>query len=182
MDVLWCCCLSGTVCLGHRHRGASPLSQFESHSSDLVDEITRGPSDVTTPSRTDEETRALVEAAVRAADSKLGNNIVALDVSGLLSVVDAFVIVSGRNTRQVSTLVEEIEAGVKQANGRSPLRIEGLKDATWVLMDYGDVVMHVFFEETRDYYDLEHLWAGAPRMRTEHLITADRSNDDLAQE
>jgi ribosome-associated protein len=64
----------------------------------------------------------------------------------------------------VRTLVEEIEGGVKDRHGVSPLRTEGQGDATWVLMDYGDFIVHVFLQETRDYYDLEHLWSGAPRV------------------
>jgi ribosome-associated protein len=106
----------------------------------------------------------VLAATVRAAAEKLTDEIVILDVAEMLSVVDYFVIVSGRNSRQVSTVVEEIEAAVKRATGRSPLRIEGLRDATWVLMDYGDVVVHAFLDETREYYDLEHLWSGTPRV------------------
>jgi ribosome-associated protein len=114
----------------------------------------------------EEETssRDVLLAAVRGADAKLGDEIVALDVSELLSVVDFFLIVAGRNSRQVATLVDEIEAWTKREVGRGPLRVEGLRDATWVLMDYGDVVIHVFVDETRRYYDLEHLWSGAPRV------------------
>lgn len=90
-----------------------------------------------------------------------------LEMTELLGVVDAFVVTSGLNVRQVRTLVEEIERRVKEVDGLSPLRTEGLRDASWVLMDYGDVVVHVFLEETRRFYDLEHLWAGAPRVRWE---------------
>ncbi len=72
---------------------------------------------------------------------------------------------SAQNTRHVRTLVDEIERGVKEAHGVAPVRIEGMQDATWVLMDYGDFIAHVFLQETRDYYDLEHLWSGAPRVR-----------------
>jgi ribosome-associated protein len=111
-----------------------------------------------------EELEQLLTAAVRAADAKLASDIVILDVAEVLSVVDCFIIGSGRNTRQVATIVEEIEDAIKRAVGRSPLRIEGLRDATWVLMDYGDVVVHVFLEETREYYDLEHLWSTTPRI------------------
>ena len=95
-----------------------------------------------------------------------------LDVGEMLSVVDYFMITSGRNSRQVGTIVEEVEAGVKQATGRSPLRLEGLRDATWVLMDYGDVVVHVFVQEMREYYDLEHLWSGTPRVATTGFLNA----------
>ena len=77
-------------------------------------------------------------------------------------MVDAFVITSAPNTRHVRTLVEEVERAVKEAHGVTPVRTEGLPDATWVLMDYGDFIVHVFLQETRDYYDLEHLWSGAP--------------------
>jgi ribosome-associated protein len=116
------------------------------------------------------ESRLLLDAAVLGADAKQGGNIVALDVAELLGVVDFFVIVSGRNARHVATLVEEIEAKVKDLADRAPLRIEGIKDATWVLMDYGDVVVHVFFDETRAYYDLEHLWSGAGRVSLDDLL------------
>ena len=103
--------------------------------------------------------------AAAAADGKLGQDTVVLAMGELLGVVDAFVVTSGRNLRQVRTLVEEIEQQVKAGGGPSPLRVEGLRDGTWVLMDYGDFVVHVFLQETRDFYDLEHLWSGAPRVR-----------------
>jgi ribosome-associated protein len=103
--------------------------------------------------------------AARAADGKLGADTVVLAMGELLGVVDAFVVTSGRNDRQVRALVEEIERRVRDHDGTKPFATEGLSDATWVLMDYGDFVVHVFAEETRDYYDLEHLWGGAPRVR-----------------
>jgi ribosome-associated protein len=102
--------------------------------------------------------------AARAADDKLGSDTVVLAMGELLGVVDAFVVTSGRNDRQVRALVEEVERRVAEHDGTRPLAIEGLADATWVLMDYGDFVVHVFAQETRGYYDLEHLWAGAPRV------------------
>jgi ribosome-associated protein len=112
---------------------------------------------------------ALVAAA--AADDKLGTDTVVLAMGELLVVVDAFVITSGRNPRQVRTLVEEVELRVKEEEGRSPVRVEGLRDGTWVLMDYGDFIVHVFLQETRDYYDLEHLWSGAPRLDWQQAAT-----------
>ena len=102
--------------------------------------------------------------AARSADAKLGENTVVLAMTELFGVVDAFVITSASNSRHVRTLVEEIERSVKEAHGQAPVRIEGLQDATWVLMDYGDFIVHVFLQETREYYDLEHLWSGAPRV------------------
>jgi ribosome-associated protein len=114
------------------------------------------------------EARSLIPpAAVTAAewaDEKLGRDTVVLAMGELFGVVDAFVITSAQNTRHVRTLVEEIERRVKESHGAAPLRIEGAQDATWVLMDYGDFIVHVFLQETRDYYDLEHLWSGAPRV------------------
>jgi ribosome-associated protein len=106
---------------------------------------------------------AAVTAAV-SADDKSGHETVVLAMTELFGVVDAFVISSATNTRHVRTLVEEIERAVKDAHGQAPVRVEGLSDATWVLMDYGDFIAHVFLQETRDYYDLEHLWSGAPRV------------------
>jgi ribosome-associated protein len=82
----------------------------------------------------------------------------------VLAITDAFVITSGTNPRQVATIVEEVEARVAEASGRKPLRVEGLGDARWVLLDYGDFVVHVFLDEVRRYYDLERLWADAPRV------------------
>ncbi len=105
-----------------------------------------------------------VFVAARAADDKLGADTVVLAMGELLGVVDAFVVTSGRNARQVRTLVDEIERQVKAEGDLSPRSVEGLRDGTWVLMDYGDFIVHVFLEETRKYYDLEHLWAGAPRL------------------
>jgi ribosome-associated protein len=102
--------------------------------------------------------------AARAADEKLGEATVVLSMGDLLGVTDAFVITHGRNTRQVRALVDEIERRVKEVSGRSPRAVEGLRDLHWVLMDYGDFLVHVFHEETRSYYDLEHLWGDAPRV------------------
>ncbi|HZU78761.1 MAG TPA: ribosome silencing factor [Acidimicrobiales bacterium] len=103
-------------------------------------------------------------AAARAADGKLGESTVVLSMGDLLGVTDAFVITSGRNSRQVRTIVEEVERQVKEETGRSPRSVEGLRDLHWVLMDYGDVIVHVFLDEARAYYDLERLWGDAVRL------------------
>ncbi len=88
--------------------------------------------------------------AARAADDKLGEDTVVLAMGELLGVVDAFVVTSGRNDRQVRALVEEVERQVKDHDGTAPIAVEGLSDATWVLMDYGDFIVHVFAEQTRE--------------------------------
>jgi ribosome-associated protein len=74
------------------------------------------------------------------------------------------VITSAPNTRLVKTIADEVEEQVRLAGGPSPLRIEGLTDRTWVLIDYGDWVVHVFLDETRAFYDLERLWNDVPRL------------------
>jgi ribosome-associated protein len=102
--------------------------------------------------------------AARAADSKLGEQTVILSVGDALGITEAFVITSGGNARQVRTIADEVELQLKKGEGRAPIRIEGLDDARWVLMDYGDFLVHVFVDEAREYYDLEHLWADAPRV------------------
>jgi ribosome-associated protein len=102
--------------------------------------------------------------AARAAADKKGESTVVLEMGPLLAVTDAFVITSGGNARQVRTIAEEVEERVKAAGAGGPHRVEGLDDARWILLDYGDVVVHVFLEEARHYYDLERLWADAPRL------------------
>jgi len=102
--------------------------------------------------------------AARAADAKLGRDTVVLAMGDLLAVTDAFVITSVANSRQLRTVVDEVERQVKDAMGRAPRATEGLRDLTWVLMDYGDFLVHVFEHEARAYYDLEHLWGDAPRV------------------
>ena len=87
--------------------------------------------------------------AARAASSKLGRDTVVLDVEKLLGLTDAFVVTSGANPRQVRTICDEVERQLKLAWQRRPLSVEGLDDARWVLLDYGDFVVHVFLEEVR---------------------------------
>ncbi len=110
-----------------------------------------------------DQTRDRVALAARAASSKLGRDTLVLGVENLLGLTDAFVITSGSNPRQVRTITDEVERQLKLAGAGGPRSVEGLDDARWVLMDYGDFVVHVFLEEARDFYDLEHLWGDAPR-------------------
>jgi len=102
--------------------------------------------------------------AARAADAKLGESTVVLAMGELLGVTDAFVITTGRNSRQVRTIAEEVERRVREDTGRSPWAVEGLRELRWVLIDYGDFLVHVFHEEDRQYYDLERLWGDADRV------------------
>src|SRR4051795_12236726 len=115
----------------------------------------------TTRSADLEQVRRWCVLAAKAADDKKGEATVILEVGTVLAIADAFVITSGANPRQVRTIVEEIEKKVKESGGPAPLRIEGLDDARWVLMDYGDFLVHVFLDEVRHFYDLERLWRDA---------------------
>ncbi len=112
--------------------------------------------------RDPESCRQVASTAARAADAKSGEDTVVLAMGALLGLTDAFVITSGRNPRQVRTIVEEVERRVKAEVAVAPIRVEGAADARWVLMDYGDFLVHVFLEEAREFYDLEHLWSAAP--------------------
>ena len=107
---------------------------------------------------------ALVNAAVMAAEDKLGRDTVVLDLRELVDSFDALVVASGRNDRQVRAIAEEVERLVEIALDLKPLRVEGWTGAEWIALDYGDVIVHVFDEAAREYYDLEHLWADAPRV------------------
>lgn len=100
--------------------------------------------------------------AARSAAAKTDRPTVVLDVGEVLAITGWFVITSGGSHRQVRAIVEAVEEGVDAAGGPKPLRIEGLDEGSWVLMDYGDVVVHVMDDETRAFYDLERLWRDVP--------------------
>jgi ribosome-associated protein len=136
-----------------RPRGREPPDDWSQTLSDIS---------TTTDSAADSRARALI--AARAADDKQGSDIVGLDVGEILTIVDWFVITSAGNPRQVRTIAEEVEAQVKAHTGEGPLRVEGMDDARWVLLDFGDVVVHVFLEEVRAFYQLERLWGDVARL------------------
>ena len=108
----------------------------------------------------------LVRIAAAAADSKQGEDLVALDVSGSLPLTDVFLLVTGRNERNVVAIAGEIEDKMIEA-GVKPLRREGRQEGRWVLLDFGDIVVHVFHEEDRMYYSLERLWKDCPAIPIE---------------
>ena len=101
---------------------------------------------------------------IRAALAKKATELVVLDVGKLTSIADYFLICSGRSNRQVTAIADHIEADLKE-QGIRPLSIEGAKSGHWVLMDYGHVIIHVFYDSVRRFYDLEGLWADAPRVQ-----------------
>ena len=119
--------------------------------------------------------RARLAAAV--ADDKRGLDTIILDVGDVLAICELFVVTSAPNTRLVRTIAEEIETRIREAGGGSPLRVEGLRDLQWVLVDYGDIVIHVFLEETRRFYDIERLYRDVARVEWEPLAHAGRPDD-----
>ncbi|GAC1319390.1 MAG: ribosome silencing factor [Acidimicrobiales bacterium] len=114
-----------------------------------------------------DSTHELCTIAARAAAGKKAEDVLILDVGNVLAITDSFVIASAQSDRLVRTIAEEIEQQIKESGGPAPLRVEGVKEGQWVLMDYGDFVVHVFLEETRRFYDLERLWQDAPRISWE---------------
>jgi ribosome-associated protein len=122
------------------------------------------------PKATDDAVHAARVAAGAISDKK-GENVSLLDLSGLLVVTDVFVIASGTSRRHVKTLAEDAEEALRELD-RKPVRREGTEYGEWILLDYGDVVIHIFDQETREYYDLEHLWANAPVIEFEYRPTS----------
>ena len=110
--------------------------------------------------------------AARAADAKKADDIVILDVGEIMGIVESFVIASAPNTRLVRAIVDEVEHELFEQTGDKPRAVEGLRDASWVLLDYGDLVVHVFLTETREFYDLERLWADVARVSWAGSATA----------
>jgi len=108
-----------------------------------------------------EHAREILQIAAKAADSKGGEDIVALDVSGPLPLTDIFLLVTGTVERNVIAIAGEIEDQLNEA-GVKTLRREGKGEGRWVLLDFGDLVVHVFHEEDRMYYSLERLWKDCP--------------------
>lgn len=129
------------------------------------------------------ETLDSVLVAARAAAAKTDEDTVVLDVGNVLAIVGYFVITGGRNGRQVKALAMEVEEKVAQAGGPRPRRVEGLDGLEWVLLDYGDFVVHVFHHETRKYYELERLWSDVPRIdwRTDESPAVEVDDDEVLE-
>lgn len=102
---------------------------------------------------------------IKAVTGKKATDLVILDVRGLTSIADFFIICSGSSNRQVMAIAEFIHIYLKK-HGIKPLSVEGMKEGLWVLIDYGHVIIHVFYEPLRSFYDLEGLWTDAKRITT----------------
>lgn len=121
----------------------------------------------------------LLQRAAEAADSKGAEDLVALDVSGPLPLTDIFLLATGRNERNVVAIASEIEDKLIE-KGSKPLRREGRAEGRWILLDFGDLVVHVFHEEDRMYYSLERLWKDCPAVPIELSTSGRESADDAA--
>ncbi len=126
-----------------------------------------------------DDTLGWARAAAQAAAAKTDEETLLLDVGDVLSITSWFVITGGRNARQVKTLADEVELAVDLAGGPKPLRVEGLDSLRWVLLDYGDFVVHILLDEARRYYELERLWADVPRLDWRGEL-ADAGDDPVA--
>lgn len=120
----------------------------------------------------EKEGRELAAACARIALETKAEDLVVLDVRGLASFTDYFVIMSGRSTRHVQGLAEAI-AGALHAKRIGSKHSEGLREGLWVLLDFGTVVVHIFYHENRRFYDLEGLWHDAPKIDVESLLADD---------
>jgi ribosome-associated protein len=115
----------------------------------------------------------LVHAAARAASDKLGEDIIAFDVSEQLAITDAFVLVTGGTDRQVRAIVEAVEDELRDI-GAKPVRREGHKEGRWVLLDFAEIVVHVMHTEERQFYALERLWRDCPVIELPPDVTSGR--------
>jgi ribosome-associated protein len=106
--------------------------------------------------------------AVRAAESKQATDIKVLDLTGITTFADYFVICTGSNQRQIQAIADEVGLRIKHEAGELPMSVEGYEQGEWVLADYGDLLIHVFSTKARDFYDLERLWRNATPVGIPH--------------
>jgi ribosome-associated protein len=121
-------------------------------------------------------------AVAEAASSKKADDIVILDVSDLLVITDFFVICSGATDRQVKAIAEEVERSLLEEHQVKPFRREGAREGHWILLDYVDLVVHVFRYEDREHYDLERLWSDAPKIVWDEAERWDLEDEPAAAE
>lgn len=117
----------------------------------------------------DSPLEAALDLYVKAALGKKAFDLVILDVRKLTSITDAFIICSGRSNRQVTAICEYIQTSLKKKDIK-PLSVEGKRDGHWVLLDYGHVIIHIFYEPVRNFYDLESLWVDAEKVAAENFL------------
>ncbi|MGW4898429.1 ribosome silencing factor [Kitasatospora sp. NPDC004240] len=122
----------------------------------------------------------LITVAAQAAADKLAHNIIAFDVSEVLSITDAFLIASANNDRQVRSIAEEIEDQLRERLSIKPVRREGEREGRWILLDYLDIVVHVQHSEERSFYSLDRLWKDCPELPLPEDALASRNRPEGA--
>jgi ribosome-associated protein len=123
----------------------------------------------------------LAKAAAAAAEEKIAEKVVAIDVSEQMPLTDVFVIASAASERQVGAIVDEVEDRLREL-GSKPVRREGEREGRWVLIDFGDIIVHVQHEEEREYYALERLWKDCPEIDLTRVDAPARPGDDAASD
>ncbi|MBM7815492.1 ribosome-associated protein [Brevibacterium paucivorans] len=124
-----------------------------------------------------DETIEYARSAAKGAIQKLATDVVVLDVSEQLVITDAFVIASASNSRQVDAIVDGVEETLLKEHGLKPKNREGRGEGTWVLLDYSDIVVHVFNHDDREFYGLERLWKDSPVISIPEVQNPDTVND-----
>lgn len=113
--------------------------------------------------------KEVIKIIIKALDSKLAEDIQLIGIKDLTIVADYFIIANGSSTTQAKAIADEVEFKLKES-GVEPVRIEGYQGATWIILDYADIVVHVFYKETRDYYKLERLWSDGEQCDIDEYI------------
>lgn len=119
----------------------------------------------------------ILKKAVQVLGTRKAEDVSALDIRGISIIADYFLIASGSSTTQVRSLAEEIEFKLTEA-GVEPLRVEGTQSSTWIILDYGSVIIHVFMRDTREFYNIEHLWADAKPVDISAFAESEEENKD----
>ena len=122
-----------------------------------------------------------LDVYAKAVLGKKAHDLVMIDVQGLSSVTDVFLICTGKSNRQVAAIEEHIKIELKKSNIH-PLSVEGVKEGHWVVMDYGHVIIHIFYEPIRILYDIEGLWADAKRIQTQSMIGAVSEKPNITED
>ncbi len=115
--------------------------------------------------------KELAIIAVKALDDKKGQEISAIEITDLTALADYFVIATGTSNTQINALCGAVEKALKEQADEAPLRREGYRDGTWVLLDYGCLAVHVFSREAREFYDLERLWKDGKPLDLGEVLT-----------
>jgi ribosome-associated protein len=122
---------------------------------------------------------AALDIYVQAIVGKKAESVVVMDLRGLSSIADAFIICSARSNRQASAIAEHVQRFLLKQHGIKPLSVDGKTEGLWVLMDYGHVIIHIFYEATRRFYDLEGLWIDARRITTKSMLNQPPDSHEL---